>query len=101
MTNKKSEVASESKQTKATEAKRQIKEPMMYVGPTVNELGIQNRIYTEIPDTAKGLMEKIPELRNLFIPVKEYPGACKMLREKKGYIYSAFIKALNIKNGGL
>lgn len=102
MTTKKSETAPEAKQPKAAETKKQVsKEPLMYVGPTENGLGIQNRVYTEIPESAKELIGKVPELRNLFIPVKEYPGACKMLREGKGYIYSAFTKALNIKNGGL
>ena len=43
---------------------------------------------------------KRPELKNLFIPVREYPTACRMLREHKGYIYSAFMRALDFKNGG-
>lgn len=76
------------------------KEPVMYVGPTVNGIGIQNRVYTEIPESAKELFQKAPELRNLFVPVREYPAACRMLRERRGYIYSAFMRALDFKNGG-
>lgn len=101
MTTKKSEPVREMKPSKVAEVKKRTgKEPLMYVGPTVNGLGIQNRVYTEMPKTAEAVLEKTPELRNLFIPVIEYPGACRMLREKKGYIYSAFMKALSIKNGG-
>lgn len=76
------------------------KEPVMYVGPTVNGIGIQNRVYTEIPESAKELFQKAPELRNLFVPVLEYPASCRMLREHRGYIYSAFMRALDFKNGG-
>lgn len=76
------------------------KEPVMYVGPTVNGIGIQNRVYTEIPESAKELFQKAPEIRNLFVPVREYPAACRMLRERRGYIYSAFMRALDFKNGG-
>lgn len=36
----------------------------------------------------------------LFIPVEQYPIANKMLREKKGYIYSAFRKVAGIRIGG-
>lgn len=101
MTTKKSEPVREAKPPKAAEVKKRTeKEPLMYVGPTVNGLGIQNRVYTEIPKAAEAVLEKTPELRNLFIPVRDYPGACRMLRERKGYIHSAFMKALNIKNGG-
>lgn len=39
-------------------------------------------------------------MRNLFIPVIKYPLAEKMLRERKGYIFSAFRKALEYKTEG-
>ena len=83
---------------KATARKAKASEPLMYVGPTVNGIGIQNRVYTEIPSRTQELLDKVPELKNLFIPILEYPAACKMLRERKGYIYSAFTKALTLKN---
>lgn len=70
---------------------------LMYVGPTIRGLGIQNRVYTEIPDGAKEAIEKQPELRNLFIEVKDYPKANRMLREQNGYIFSAYTKALELK----
>lgn len=74
-------------------------DPVMYVGPTISGIGIQNRVYTEIPVGAQAAFEKEPELRNLFIPVIEYPSVGRMLREEKGYIYSAYMKALALKGG--
>ena len=72
-------------------------EPMMYVGPTVQGIAIQNRVYTEIPQGAAEAIEKDPELRNLFVPILEYPKANRMIRERSGYICSAYIKALKLK----
>lgn len=74
--------------------------PKMYVGPTVVDFAIQNGVYTEIPDAAKKKVEEMPELGNLFIEIRDYPKANKMLRERTGYIYSAYMKALALKNGG-
>lgn len=74
--------------------------PRMYVGPTISGIGIQNRVYTAIPADAEEKAGQMPEIRHLFIQVKEYPIANKMLREKKGYIYSAFCKVGAFKNGG-
>lgn len=99
MTNEKEETAI-SKGVKPKAEKTVEKEPVMYVGPTVNGIGIQNRVYTEIPKEAQVLFREAPELRNLFIPVRQYPAACRMIRERKGYIYSAFVRALDFKNGG-
>lgn len=99
MTNEKEETAI-SKGVKPKAEKTVEKEPVMYVGPTVNGIGIQNRVYTEIPKETQVLFQGVPELRNLFIPVRQYPLACRMIRERKGYIYSAFMRALDFKNGG-
>lgn len=74
-------------------------EPLMYVGPTIAGIGIQNRVYTDIPVGAQEAFKELPELRNLFIQINQYPDANKMLRERKGYIYSAFKKALTLKGG--
>lgn len=73
------------------------KERVMYVGPTVTNIGIQNCVYTEIPARAKEIIKEHPEIGNLFIRIEEYPKVNKMLREERGYIYSAFIKAREIK----
>lgn len=96
----KSETVASTTKVRTTAKKSTEKEPVMYVGPTVNGIGIQNRVYTEIPGNVQELFHETPELKNLFIPVREYPTACRMLREHKGYIYSAFMRALDFKNGG-
>lgn len=96
----KSETVAPTTKVRTTAKKSTEKEPVMYVGPTVNGIGIQNRVYTEIPGNVQELFHETPELKNLFIPVREYPTACRMLREHKGYIYSAFMRALDFKNGG-
>lgn len=72
--------------------------PKMYVGPTIPGVGIQNRVYTEIPEGAASLIVEHPEFGNLFIDIEEYPKANRMLRERTGYIFSAFSKALEYKN---
>ena len=69
----------------------------MYVGPTITGFAIQNRVYTGIPDTAEEKLKERPELGNLFIEVLDYPKANKMLRERTGYIYSAYMKALELR----
>lgn len=72
-------------------------DPVMYVGPTIQGIGIQNRVYKKIPDGAADVIKDNPELKNLFISVSDYPKANRMIREKSGYIFSAFSKALELK----
>lgn len=74
--------------------------PWMYVGPTVPGIGIQNRVYTEIPADAAGRVREVPEIGLLFIPVKDYPLANRMLREGAGYIHDAYCKVEDIGKGG-
>lgn len=71
-------------------------ERVMYVGPTVPGIGIQNRVYMEVPADAKDIIKKEPQIGNLFIHIRDYPTANRMIREKKGYIYSAFLRAEEI-----
>lgn len=71
--------------------------PLMYVGPTVTGFAIQNRVYTSIPVEAKEEVTSHPELRNLFLPVRDYPKANRMIREGTGYIYSAYLVALSLR----
>lgn len=73
--------------------------PLMYVGPTITGFAIQNRVYSRIPDEAKERFKTSPWLRNLFIPVSEYPKANKSLRTRTGYIYEAYMKAGEVRNG--
>ena len=92
---KDSGAARTSQDTKA--GAKNISEPLMYVGPTVTGLAIQNRVYSEIPEEAKEKFTDHPQLRNLFIPVRDYPKANRMIREGTGYIYSAFLAALELR----
>lgn len=85
---------------KAKKKTAEKKEPRMYVGPTVPGIGIQNRVYTEIPKEAQEQAEETPEIALLFVPVKDYPMANRMLRESAGYIYDAYCKAAEMKKGG-
>lgn len=73
----------------------------MYVGPTIAGIGIQNRVYTEIPIKAQEKAKKMPEIRLLFLPVKDYPMANRMLRESTGYIYDAYRKVEGMREGGI
>ena len=77
-----------------------LKGPWMYVGPTVPGIGIQNRVYTKIPADAAGRAREIPEIGHLFIPVKDYPMANRMLREGAGYIHDAYCRVEDIGKGG-
>lgn len=74
--------------------------PWMYVGPTVPGIGIQNRVYTEIPADAAERVKEVPEVGLLFIPVRDYPMANRMLREGAGYIHDAYCKVAQIRRGG-
>lgn len=71
------------------------KEPLMYVGPTIPGIGIQNTVYAEIPDAVKETAKGIPVLLDLFVPVMIYPDVERQIREKSGRLYSAFTKAKN------
>lgn len=93
-------VEEKAEETPAEPEKEKEPELSMYVGPTIAEIAIQNRVYAGIPAGAAKVIEEVPEFRNLFIAIKDYPMANKMIRERHGYIYSAFKTALNIKNGG-
>jgi len=87
-------VVEKAAQTGRTDA---VTAPKMYVGPTITDFAIQNRVYTDIPEAAKAKLKDQPELGNLFIEVSEYPKANKMLRERTGYIFSAYLKALALR----
>ena len=67
------------------------KAPVMYVGPTIHQIGVINNItYTEIPETVAKAIERIPAIKALFIPVDEFPEAEKSIREESGYYWSAY-----------
>lgn len=85
---------------KREESVEEKKEPKryMYVGPTVSGIGIQNRVYTDIPQEVVNLMnDGYPVVGDLFIQIRDYPAAERMIREKKGYLYNAYLAAQKIR----
>ena len=83
------------KKTQAvTEAKT---EAVLYVGPTISGIAITGTVYTTIPEAAKAAKADAPMILNLFIPIREYGEAERMIREKRGYVYSAYAEAQKFK----
>lgn len=70
----------------------------MYVGPTVTGFAVCNTVYKGMPENTAAIIREQPELSNLFIEIADYPKASQMIREQRGYIYSAYAKALELKN---
>ena len=104
MSKKKTEVkAAEVAKTAAKDAEKAARAAKpegkkMYVGPTIPGFATNNVVYDGIPDFTKDYLAKTPELSNLFVEVVDYSKANRMIRERQGYIYSAYLKALEIKN---
>lgn len=82
------------------EAENKAQEPLMYVGPTIPGIAIQNTVYEPIPETAMEAAKGLPVFLDLFIPIMKYPDAELQIRKKTGRLYSAFTKALTLKNKG-
>lgn len=72
-------------------------EPLMYIGPTIPGIGIQNTVYAEISGEVKEAAKGLPVLLDLFIPIRKYPDAELQIRKKSGRLSSAFVKALELK----
>lgn len=73
------------------------KEPMMYVGPTIPGVAVQNTVYAVKPEALEEAQKECPEFGNLYLPIMKYAMAEQMIRKKTGYIYTAFNKALEYK----
>ena len=95
--NKKNAVRKTVKPAAAVKAAK-VAEPLMYVGPTIRGVAIQNRVYTEIPGTAKTAMAECPLLANLFVPVEKYTEVEKQLDTGKGGFYVAYTAALEYRD---
>ena len=83
-----------------SEAENKAQEPLMYVGPTIPGIAIQNTVYEPIPEAAMEAAKGLPVFLDLFIPIMKYPDAELQIRKKTGRLYSAFTKALTLKNEG-
>lgn len=88
---KTAEIAAE-KSEKTEKQDKAEKKPLMYVGPTIPGIAIQNTVYADIPDGAKKEAEKRPIVLDLFIPISDYPKAEQQIRARTGHIYAAFTK---------
>lgn len=83
---------------KKTQAVAEAKtEAVLYVGPTISGIAITGTVYTTIPEAAKAAKADAPMILNLFIPIREYGEAERMIREKRGYVYSAYAEAQKFK----
>lgn len=96
-----SEVKRPQKEAKAPAAEPKRKtatpEPMMYVGPTIHGVAVQNTVYTAKPEALKEAQKECPEFGNLFLPIAQCAMAERMIRMKTGYVFEAYKKALEYK----
>ena len=83
-----------------SEAEIKAQEPLMYVGPTIPGIAIQNTVYEPIPEAAREAAKGLPVFLDLFVPIRRYPDVERQLRDKTGRFYSAFVKAFALKNKG-
>lgn len=90
-------MATEKAKTTATAKPETVAITKIYVGPTIPGVAIQNRVYSETPTGLFECFGKVPEMQNLMIPVSEYAEAERMIDNRKGYVYSAYLKALEYK----
>lgn len=85
-----------SKKTGRTENKLASK--MIYVGPTIDGIAIQNVVYCNgIPAGATVAVKEEPAFSGLFVPLEHYSRASNMLTSGKGFIAEAYTKALEYK----
>ena len=68
-------------------------ENIMYVGPSISGVAVQNTVYTEIPEGAVEAIKSCPAIRNLFVEIRAYSKAEEMIRTRSGHIYAAFEQA--------
>jgi hypothetical protein len=77
-----------------------VKEKVLYFGPTIPGVAIENTVYSEMPDISEALAA-CPELQQLFVPeslmVKLYPIAEQSLFRQKGAAFVAYQAALRYK----
>ena len=90
-------MATEKAKTTATAKPEAVAITKIYVGPTIPGVAIQNRVYSETPAGLSEAFEKVPEMQNLMIPISEYAEAERMIDNRKGYVYSAYLKSLEYK----
>jgi len=77
-----------------------VKEKVLYYGPTIPGVAIENTMYSEMPHIDEALAD-CPQLRQLFIPesmmVKLYPMAEQSIFHRSGAPYAAYMAAMKYK----
>ena len=96
----KAEPATKEQVVQAEQHETKNTEPLMYVGPTIPGVAIQNRVYDGLPEGLQEAMKEVPEFGNLMVPVEDYPKAELMIRTRKGYVASAYKRVAGYKKGG-
>lgn len=86
----------EKKKTKAVEKDPLQEGVIIYVGPTLIKYQLMaTNIYSNgLPKQMFELMERMPELRSLFVPVMEYRKATEQLQQVGSTLAQAYQKAL-------
>jgi hypothetical protein len=79
-----------------------MKETMVYVGPTIIGVAVQNTFFNNgIPDALKAAIADAPIIGNLLIPISKLPMALKEIENKQGamHIYIQNAKQYKPKKG--
>ena len=97
---KKADTATKEQVVQAEQHETKNTEPLMYVGPTIPGVAIQNRVYDGLPEGLQEAMKEVPEFGNLMVPVEDYPKAELMIRTRKGYVASAYKRVAGSTKGG-
>lgn len=74
---------------------RKKNETVVYVGPTITGLAMQNTTFNNgIPEKLQGLIKERPILGNLLIPISSLSAALGEISRKEGAAFTAFKAAL-------
>lgn len=84
---------------KQGEERKKEQNKIIYIGPTIEGVAIQNVVYNNgMPESAKEAIKEEAVLSALFIPLEQYSKGMAMLTGHKGYAYEAYVKALKYKD---
>jgi len=84
------------------ENKKAVIETMVYVGQTIAGVATQNTFFNNgIPDALKAVIEEVPAIGGLLIPINKLPMALKEIESKQGamHIYIENAKQYKPKKG--
>lgn len=67
---------------------------IMYVGPTITSVATRNTVYEEMPEPLEKAAKAFPYLTGLCVPISELAKAMEGIRNRDGYIYRLYTRAL-------